>query len=225
MRRFLPWAFRGVLVLSLAANGVLGWAAWRAQAEYRALARQFVRVKQEAARAAVAAGAPATASAVAQGSVPAGPVPASAGAAPAPAATDSAAAATSAATPAPAADARTGPTLTVEQVRGQYQPRLLAVQADCEGQLNAMLDEAKAEYDLAKEQGKSLDIGAVGAKYFTRAESLQRGCDQRVERLLSEMGADLRAAGLSTDLVAEVRDYYQSRIVERRAEILSKAGQ
>lgn len=232
MRKAVVAAFAAVLTLSLAANLAFGWLLWRAQGEYRALARQFVKVKQEAAALQAAARAP-------ERGGPSGPAGAGA-ATPAPGATPASAA--GAAEPARAATASqtvtapaaarpagasgpAAPRLSSAQVRQRFEPRFEAVQSDCEGQLNAMLADAKADYQQAKAAGQEIDVGAMGAKYFTRAERLQRTCDRQVEGLLSEMAAELRANGLSMDLVAEVRDYYETRVVERRAEIMAKVGQ
>lgn len=223
MRKAAVAALTAVLTISVAANLALGWLLWRAQGEYRALARQFVRAKQEAAALQASVRAP-VAGAVA-GPAPAGPAP---GSTPAPAARPAEpapAAAASETTAAPAAARPAGPRLTSAQVRQRYEPRFEAVQNDCEGQLNAMLADAKAEYQQAKAAGQEIDVGAMGARYFTRAERLQRTCDRQVEGLLSEMAAELRANGLPMDLVAEVRDYYETRVVERRAEIMAKVGQ
>ncbi len=190
-----------LLVLSVAGNGLLGWVLWRGQQEYRALARQFVKAKQDLAKAEHTAS-----MAPSPGAQPAQPAQA---------------------TPAPKADATavptSAPTGTVEEIRQRFEPRFRTVQSDCEGQLDAMLQEAKAEYEKAKAANASVDVAALGAKYMARADRLRRDCDRRVEGLLSEMGAALRSAGLPTDLVAEVRQAYEERIVERQAEIMAKA--
>lgn len=75
----------------------------------------------------------------------------------------------------------------------------MAIQSECEGQLNALLASAKAEYNQAKAAGTNVDVAALGAKYLARA------------------------AGLPLDLVTEVRETYESRLVERQAEIMAKA--
>jgi hypothetical protein len=51
MRRFAIILLSPALALSLAANGLLGYVAYRAQKEYRALATQFVKVKADLAKA------------------------------------------------------------------------------------------------------------------------------------------------------------------------------
>lgn len=205
MRRILPIVLAVLLTFSLAGNGVLGYVAWRAQGEYRALARQFVKVKQEATRAeqqlqALSAQPAATASAAPATPPPQVPAPTP--------------------TPAPPSPPATG---SSEAVRVKYEPRLLTIQSECEGSLNGLLEQAKADYQRAKTAGGTIDVAALGAKYMARAEGLRRDCDRKVEGTLSAMRADLRAAGLSTDLVDEVRQAYADRIAERQAEIMAKA--
>lgn len=204
MRRILWIALVVLLTLSLAGNGVLGYAAWRAQGEYRALARQFVKARQEATRAeqqlrelSAQTAAAATASAT-------------------PATAPQQATTPSSAPSAPAAESS-------EAVRVKYEPRLLAIQSQCEGSLDGLLEQAKADYQRAKTAGATIDVAALGAKYLARASGLRRDCDHKVEGALSEMRADLRAAGLSTDLVDEVRQAYADRIAQRQAEIMAKA--
>lgn len=199
-----------LLLVSLAGNGVLGWAAWRAQQEYRSLAKLFVKTRQDLAAAKAAAGAAPGALA----STPGAPASTPAAAAPAPAPP------APASTPAAAADARAD---SVAAIRTRYAPRLEAAQASCEGQLNAMLESAKAEYTQAKAAGGAVDVAALGARYIARADSLRRQCDRQVAAITGEMAADLRAAGLPLDLVDEVQAAYETRIIERQAEIMAKA--
>lgn len=212
MRRFLMVALGVCLALSLAGNALLGWVSWQSQKEYRALAGQFVKTKAELNK--LRAQAQAQAQAQPQPVAAAQPKPAQAEAA-------KPVAAAPAAAQAPAAPVPAG---SVEAVRTAYAPRFAAVQADCEGQLDGLLQQAKAEYKQAQAGGK-VDVAVLAAKFYPRAESLRRDCDRRVEGLLSQMSGDLRAAGLPTDLVAEVRQAYEERIVERQAEIMAKAGQ
>jgi hypothetical protein len=209
MRRFMIGALAVALLLSLAANGLLGLAAYRAQKEYRALATQFVKVKADLTRARAA-----------QTTAPAAGPPVQA----APSAV--AAAAQAAQPPAPPVEqARTAPTTTTAAVQAAYEPRLLAVQAECEEQLNTLVDQAKAEYKQAKATGGKTDLAAFAARFYPKADGLRRECDRKVEALLSQMGRDLRANQLPSDLVDEVRGAYQERIVERQAEIMAKIGQ
>lgn len=111
----------------------------------------------------------------------------------------------------------------MDQIRSRYTPRLVSVQAECEGQLNDMVEAAKAEYKQAKAAGGEVDVAALGAKYLARADSMRRQCDRKVSAITSEMARDLRAAGLPLTLVDEVQETYESRIVERQAEIMAKA--
>lgn len=199
MRRLGLIALITLLVLSLAGNALLGWAAWTAQKEYRALTKQFVKAKQDLAAAKAAPIATAAAPASKAASSPA-PPPATQ----------------------PAA-AYTAPLSTTEAIRDRYSPRLLTVQTECEGQLNALLNSAKAEYNQAKAAGTNVDVAALGAKYLGRADSLRRQCDAKVDRITADMAGELRASGLPLDLVTEVREAYEARIVERQAEIMAKA--
>lgn len=209
MRRLVLIAAVTLLVLSLTANAVLGWATWTSQKEYRALAKQFVKAKQDLAAAQKAAATPSAAVA------PAAAKAAPAVNAPAPAAASG---------PAPAVtEAAPGSGPTTEQIRAKYAPRLAAVQADCEGQLSSLLGSAKAEYNQAKSAGGTVDVAALGAKYMAKADGLRRQCDRQVDAVTAAMATDLRSAGLPLDLVAEVKETYESRIIERQAEIMAKA--
>jgi hypothetical protein len=194
-----------LLLVSLAGNAMLGWVAWTAQT----LAKLFVKTRQDL----VAAKAAAVA---APGSQTAGQVPAPAPA-PAPAAATGAAS-----SPAPTAPPASAHTDSVAAIRTRYAPKLEAAQASCEGQLNEMLESAKAEYTQAKAAG-TVDVAALGARYIARADGLRRQCDRQVAAITSEMTRDLRAAGLPLDLVDEVQAAYETRIIERQAEIMAKA--
>lgn len=199
MRRYGMIALSALLFLSLAGNAALGWAAWTAQKEYRALAKLFVKTKQELA---AAKDTPTPKPAAAEQPFATPPVILPPVAAPA-------------ATP--------GPSTSVEAVRASYAPRLASVQAECEGQLNAMIEAAKAEYTQAKAAGGTVDVAALGAKYLSRSDGMRRQCDRKVDAIISDLASDLRAAGLPLTLVDEVREAYEARIVERQAEIMAKA--
>lgn len=197
-----------LLFVSLAGNAVLGWAAWTAQKEYRSLAKLFVKTRQDLAAAKAAAGSTQSTTGAGPGSQATGGAPAAAPAAasaPAPA-------------PSPAPTSRD----SVAAIRTRYAPRLEAAQASCEGQLNEMLESAKAEYTQAKAAG-AVDVAALGARYMARADGLRRQCDRQVASITGEMAADLKAAGLPLDLVDEVQASYETRIIERQAEIMAKA--
>jgi hypothetical protein len=195
-----------LLCLSLAGNALLGWIAWTTQKEYRALARQYVKTKQDLAAAQAKGGAPSSTSPAT--STPAVAAPATAAAQPAPAGTG--------------ANATAG-AASEAQIRAKFEPRLLAVQTECEGQLEALLTGAKAEYNQAKSAGGTVDVAALGAKYLARADGLRRQCDRQVDAITGDMATELRRNGLPLALVDEVRAAYESRIVERQAEIMAKA--
>jgi hypothetical protein len=196
VRRVLPWLLGVLLLLSVAASGFLAKTLWGLQKDYRSLASQFVKVRQEltlAKKQIVAA-------------------PPSMGGAVTPAA---------AAEPEPAAPPP--PTGSVEAVRVAYAPKFLALQAECEGQLSSFLAAAKAENAATKAKGGTVDVAALGAKYYIRVDGVRKGCDGRVESLLGQMQAELRSNRLPLDLVDDVRGEYEGMIVARQAEIMAKA--
>jgi hypothetical protein len=73
--------------------------------------------------------------------------------------------------------------------------------------------------------GGKTDLAAFAARLYPKADTLRRECDRKVEALLSQMGHDLRASHLPSDLVEEIRAAYQERIVERQAEMMARIGQ
>ncbi len=217
MRRILLVAGATLLVLSLAGNVMLGRVAWTAQKEYRALAKQFVKVRGELQKLQAQAEQASRVATKPQPTPAAQPEPA---APPEPAAEpEPVAQPESAAQPAPAMAAAPG----LDSLRARYTQRLSGVQATCEGQLNSLLDSARAEYEQAKHNGSKVDVAALAGKYYARADGLRRQCDRLVEAELQQLAGELRAAGLPPDLTDEIRAAYEGRIAERQAEIMAKA--
>lgn len=225
MRRALLALLVVVLGVSLAANGILGWLSWRSYRQYLTLARQFTRVRQELQEALRLEGqarheAENARQSAARPETTAPALPAATGGR-----ADERKAEAEQPLPAGArvvVVAAAPASAVATAIGARYRPRFEAVQAECEGQLEALLQQAKAEYQQAKAAGAKVDVAGLGARYVTRATSLRRTCDRKVEALIGDMTGDLRAAGLPADLAEAAREEYEAAGAAREAEIMAK---
>ena len=89
--------------------------------------------------------------------------------------------------------------------------------------LYSLMEEGKAEYLVAKEKKSS--ITNLASKYLKTVNSMEKQADKEFDSLLSSLKADLNANSHSTDIVKEIRDYYNYCKKTLRVQLIEKATQ
>lgn len=105
-----------------------------------------------------------------------------------------------------------------------YTTKLYGVRDAFQGRLNGLIAAAKSEYGALPEaqRTKSAKTAILQSK-LEQAEALEAECDSIVNSILSQMEAELSAAGESTAPVAEIRSYYETTKANQKALYLSMA--
>lgn len=140
-------------------------------------------------------------------------------------ATSSASAATE-----PAAAATTAPAGTTAPAATTVSPAVQAIIADIYllraefiNKLDDLIEEGKAEvYAIPKEKRTASVKLALMNRYLDRGEALEAECDARLEALLADMAAQLKADGGDLSLVDDARALYVQEKKVRKAELYRK---
>lgn len=113
---------------------------------------------------------------------------------------------------------------TKEDITAKYTAKLLGIRGAFEGRVNGLISSAKTEYAaLPAEQQTSSAQSAILSSKMGEAGALEAECDAKVDALLSEMSAELSAAGQSTDAVGQLRSYYEETKANTKAAYLAQA--
>lgn len=137
--------------------------------------------------------------------------------------------ATSAATE-PTAAATTAPAGTTAPAATTVSPAVQAIIADIYllraefiNKLDDLIEEGKAEvYAIPKEKRTASVKLAFMNRYLDRGEALEAECDARLETLLADMAAQLKADGGDLSLVDDARALYVQEKKVRKAELYRK---
>lgn len=90
--------------------------------------------------------------------------------------------------------------------------RFYALQSSFVGQLEGLKNSTIASYKAIPVGQRSVQKrAAMGRSAIAQATALEGQCDAQVASLLTELSAALRRAGMSQDLVSDVRYYYASQ--------------
>lgn len=111
----------------------------------------------------------------------------------------------------------------MEEAWADYRPRLAALKARYEGELNFLLARALADYQRCR--GNRAALIALVPGYIREGISLEREADSAFASLMAELELDLRASGLPLDLVSDLRRQYREMKRERRKEIFDRGWQ
>lgn len=105
-----------------------------------------------------------------------------------------------------------------DQIVAASVSRLYGLQGQYTGQINGMINRAKAEYDqLKKANGAASARSTILSKYAGEVASMETNCDAKVEEVLSELTSQLRSIGADTSIVGELRSAYNAEKSNQRA--------
>ena len=130
----------------------------------------------------------------------------------------------------PAAAATTAPAGTTAPAATTVSPAVQAIIADIYllraefiNKLDDLIEEGKAEvYAIPKEKRTASVKLAFMNRYLDRGEALEAECDARLEALLADMAAQLKADGGDLTLVDDARALYVQEKKVRKAELYRK---
>ena len=130
----------------------------------------------------------------------------------------------------PTAAATTAPAGTTAPAATTVSPAVQAIIADIYllraefiNKLDDLIEEGKAEvYAIPKEKRTASVKLAFMNRYLDRGEALEAECDARLEALLADMAAQLKADGGDLSLVDDARALYVQEKKVRKAELYRK---
>lgn len=97
----------------------------------------------------------------------------------------------------------------------EYAVKMYKLKAEYLGQIGNLVEQAKAD----KKNGASLK--SLASKYLSRAASLESQADSEVEKILSELSAELKAKNASTAIVDTMRSSYRKEKSLKKSYYLS----
>jgi hypothetical protein len=107
------------------------------------------------------------------------------------------------------------------QVWQEYAPRLLALQEEYQGRLDALLARAYADYQRHKnDRAKLLSLAAY---YIKEGTALEREADGAFNSIAAAMEAELKERHLPLTMVQDLRRRYRDLKQQRRRAIFSRA--
>ena len=86
--------------------------------------------------------------------------------------------------------------------------RMYVLKSSFESQLDAIYVEAKAHYVALTPEERKNSKSELVKTFYGRATSLEATCDAQVNAVLSELEAELKATGQSTELVSKIQTAY-----------------
>ncbi len=115
-------------------------------------------------------------------------------------------------------DNSSGTPLTGKDIVVKYTAKLYGIRAAFQGRLDGIIASAKEEYAAlpAEKRTRSAQNAILSSK-MEQAGAVEEECDAQVEAILSEMSAELSAAGESTDSVDQLRNYYKDAKATQKA--------
>lgn len=118
-------------------------------------------------------------------------------------------------------DAPPGATGPENQVWQEYEPRLLALQEQYQGRLDALLARAYADYQRNKNNRARLL--SLAAYYIKAGTALEKEADGAFNSIAGAMEAELKARHLPLTMVQDLRRQYRDLKQQRRRAIFSRA--
>lgn len=109
------------------------------------------------------------------------------------------------------------------KIINKYSGQFSSLKNEFEGKIHALIDEAKAEYYGIPEADRSDAKWSLGLKYLKKGKALEEACDDRFNKILDQMKAELKANHLSDEGVKAAQEQYNSEKSARRKTLLSKA--
>lgn len=92
------------------------------------------------------------------------------------------------------------------------------------GQLDGLLQQAKAEYGALSPEQREKQKNSLASKYIGLAGSLEANCDSQMEAILSRIQKHLKENGGDTSLVKEIRKVYENEKALKKSYYMSMMG-
>ena len=97
-----------------------------------------------------------------------------------------------------------------QQIVDKYTSKFLALKNESLSRLNALLSQAKQEYNDTPKNKKSAAKIALGYKYLRLGRNLEKEIDAKFNSILSDMRNELKRNSLPTTSVDEARKVYNN---------------
>ena len=98
---------------------------------------------------------------------------------------------------------------------------IYALRASFVGQLDGLLQQAKAEYSTLSPEQREKQKSSLASKYIGLAGSLESSCDSQMEAILSRIQKHLKETGGDTSLVKEIRRVYENEKALKKSYYMS----
>lgn len=112
---------------------------------------------------------------------------------------------------------------SVADIKQKYMPTLKGLEAQANGNINALINKAIGEYQAKKKKGEKIDFGYFYNKYMSAASSLEANTDAAFNSIIALVEKDLEANGYDKGHAQSLRDEYEAAKEERRSNLLKKA--
>lgn len=104
---------------------------------------------------------------------------------------------------------------------GTYKDKFEKLQQRQEDNVNSLLEQAKMDY--AKNGSKKSAIFGLAPKYLGLVNKMEKQADKEFNILANDLKTELKNNSYETDIVKEIRDYYNYYKKELRAQVVKKA--
>lgn len=98
---------------------------------------------------------------------------------------------------------------------------IYALRASFIGQLDGLLQQAKAEYSALSPEQREKQKSSLTSKYIGLAGNLESSCDSQMESILSRIQKHLKETGGDTSLVKEIRKVYENEKALKKSYYMS----
>jgi len=101
---------------------------------------------------------------------------------------------------------------------------IYALRSSFVGQLDGLLQQAKAEYGALSPEQREKQKSALASKYIGMAGGLESRCDGQMEAILGRIQKHLKETGGDTSLVKEIRKVYENEKALKKSYYMSLMG-
>lgn len=98
---------------------------------------------------------------------------------------------------------------------------IYVLRASFVGQLDGLLQQAKAEYSALSPEQREKQKSSLTSKYIGLAGSLESSCDSQMEAILSRIQKHLKETGGDTSLIKEIRKVYENEKALKKSYYMS----
>lgn len=98
---------------------------------------------------------------------------------------------------------------------------IYALRSSFVGQLDGLLQQAKAEYSALSPEQREKQKSSLASKYMGLAGGLESSCDGQMEAILSRIQKHLKETGGDTSLVKEIRKVYENEKALKKSYYMS----